>query len=99
MKDLEDAPRDDPRIEGHRIRVSNILYGLIRDDDEDPLKQLRFWEIEQEKIENAVNYYRNNREYYERGDDKVYDVDMLDEGVEIWEESKERYDYEPEFPS
>lgn len=99
MKELEDAPRDDPRIQGRRIRVSDILYSFYREDDTDPLDQLYYWEIEQEKVENAVEYYRENRDYYREADDKVYDVSMLDKAVEVWEDNKNRYDYDPEFPS
>jgi uncharacterized protein (DUF433 family) len=99
MKDLESAHRDDPRIEGHRIRVSDILYSFYWEDDTDPLQQLYYWELEIEKVENAVEYYENNRDHYKQSDDKVYDVNMLDEAVEVWNENKDRYDYEPEFPS
>ncbi|PHQ43596.1 hypothetical protein Z052_02885 [Halorubrum sp. C191] len=99
MKDLESAPRDDPRIEGHRICVSDILYSFYWTDETDPLQQLYYWELEIEKVENAVEYYENNRDYYKQSDDKVYDVEMLDEAVEVWNENKDRYDYEPEFPS
>jgi uncharacterized protein (DUF433 family) len=99
MKDLEDAPRDDPRIEGHRIRVSDILYSFYWTDETDPLDQLYYWGLEIQNVENAVEYYENNREYYEQSDNKVYDVEMLDEAVEVWNENKDRYDYEPKFPS
>ena len=99
MKDLESALRDDPRIEGHRIRVSDILYSFYWEDDTDPLQQLYYWELEIEKVENAVESYENNRDYYKQADDKVYDVNMLDEAVEVWNGNKDRYDYEPEFPS
>lgn len=98
MKDLESATRDDPRIKGRRIRVSDILYSFYWEDDTDPLDQLRFWEIEQEQVENAVEYYRKNRDYYEQADEKVYDVEILDEAAEVWEENKDRYDYSPDFP-
>lgn len=97
MDGISDKPRhDDPRIEGRRIRVSDILYSLSKDE---PLEQLYFWEIQEYKVDAAVDYYQENREWYEQSDGDIYNVSMLDESVESWRENKDDYDYEPDFSS
>lgn len=97
MNGLTATPRhDDPRIADRRIRVSDILYALAMDE---PLENLYFWGVQEYKIDAAVAYYRANRDWYEQADDTVYDVAMLDDGAQAWNDNKDQYDYEVDFPS
>jgi len=93
---LDDTGHWDRRLYTSRIRVSDILYALSSDKD---FHNLEYWEVQKPEAQDAVQYYWDNREVFEYMDDDIYDVESLDEGAEFWEQNKENYEYEKEFPS
>jgi len=90
---LDDTGHWDRRLANSRIRVSDILYALSADKD---FHNLEYWEVQKPEAEDAVQYYRDNRDLFKQMNDDVYDVDSLDEGAEFWQENKEDYNYERE---
>ena len=94
---LDDTGHWDRRLASSRIRVSNILYALS--SDEPVFKNLYFWEIQKPEVEDALQYYKDNRYLFREMEDDIYSVESLNEGVEIWENNKGDYDFEKEFPS
>jgi len=94
---LDNTSHWDRRIHSSRIRVSDILYALASDDP--VFKNLRCWEVQKPEAEDAIQYYRDNRDLFEEMEDDIYNVESLDGGMEVWQENKEDYDYERESPS
>lgn len=88
MRGIQNPDFVNPRIEGSRIRVSNILYALEMDSPEDQFEE---WDIEQYKIYAAIQHYWVNKEEFAEwldGEREEYDApttDELDDAIEQWD--------------
>ena len=92
---LDDTGHWDRRLHNSRIRVSDILYALSADKD---FEQIKYWEMQKAEVEDAVQYYIDNRTMFEQMDDDIYDLKTLDEGIEFWTQNEEDYEYGRELP-
>jgi hypothetical protein len=88
MRGIQDSEFVNSRVEGRRIRVSDILFTLL---DENPNEQFNDWSIKQYKLYAAIQHYWQNKDEFGdwlEGEREEYDApttDELDGAIEQWD--------------
>jgi uncharacterized protein (DUF433 family) len=87
MRGIQNPDIVNPRIEGSRIRVSNILFALQMDS---PVEQFERWGLEEYQVYAAIQHYWMNKDNYsdwleeKREEYDATTVDELDDAIESW---------------
>lgn len=87
VRGIEDTDFPNPRLQGRRINIFDILTALF---NEDPNEQFEYWNLEQYKVFAAIQYYHQNKEEFEKWLERErveYDApttDEIDDAVEEW---------------
>jgi len=87
MRGIEDSEFINPRVEGRRIRVSDILFTLLQDN---PNEQFEEWSLEEHEVYAAIQHYWTNKEDYrdwleqEREEYDASTVEEIDDAIESW---------------
>lgn len=85
MRGIEDSEYPNPRLEGIRVTVLDVLTALTTDD---PNEQFEQWGVEQYKVFGAIQYYWQNKgEFEECYDDAIRAWDGFGDTVVKFEDA------------